>query len=783
MSACALAGLSPVFVMNPYHSGLGIARCLSPRGVRVYGLASEPGAPAACSRFFEKVYPLPNGRAAPEAFLDALIAIASRQPERPVLFPTSDLDVMFVHANRAALARSYRLPQEDDTPSLRLMDKVELDAVAQSLGIPTPATSVCRCAKDLEAWISRACFPVIIKPRFACQWRREDVWDKVRAKALVASCADELRSAYRQVAELAGEVLLQEYVAGHDSDLVMFCCYVDRRGQVLGHFTGRKVIQHPARVGTGAVVEATEVPAIVSPSVSLLAAFRYSGLAEIEFKYDRRREAFYLIEANPRHWDQHELGRLVGVDVSWLAYRDICGLQPRACTPTYRPGVKCRWIAEHELMQMFACNAVREMGASTHSGIRTLLTVLPKAFREARAALEGVKVFSVLMLRDPLPGTLMCLRMARQLLRLFNRRSFWRMGAIPQQSLGHTTLLSWAPGELSAFARKVVFAKHHAHQLALFGDDALIDLIENYPRERLQVFTMGTDLMNRDDWRPVDTAGASGSDIWRAIAVGRLWMKLLGVHLVDRRYRELIATLYGELSQQRRDFAPARMTGTLIVSSPTALVYYHADGLPNLLWQLRGTKRVWIYPANDRSLIGQDLMEDIFANFADEEAPYSPAYELKARAYDLHPGEVLAWPQNSPHRVTNVEGVNVSLSTFHETEDSDRRKLVYCANRLFRRRYHLPFRSTAEAGLLAYLKRQAYRSLRRVGLAETAPRRVYLTNLRTDPRSPTGYSEVPDGPVLTEFSRKEFKIERDSRGKVRVVRVDGTAEPMAIGPA
>lgn len=347
------------------------------------------------------------------------------------------------------------------------------------------------------------------------------------------------------------------------------------------------------------------------------------------------------------------------------------------------------------------------------------------------------------------------------------------MNRTQEQNLEDPRLVRWTREEALAYGREVVRAEHAAHRLALFDDAALLDLFESYPRERLQAFTMGTSPLDRTEWQPVDTAGASGKDLWTALKTGRFWFNVLQVHLVDRRYRQLIEQLYAELSEQCPAFRPFRMACTLVISSPTSLVYYHADAQPNLLWQLRGTKRIWVYPANDRSLVDQKLMEDIFANFADEEVPYSIEFDKKARVYELRPGEVLSWPQNSPHRVTNVEGVNISLSTVHETEESDRRKLVYCANRLFRRTYHLPLTSTREAGLGSYLKRLSYRAFRRAGWVKTPPRRAYLARLRIDPASPTGYSAVPDAPVLTEFSRKDFKLERDGAGKVSVVRIAG----------
>jgi len=328
---------------------------------------------------------------------------------------------------------------------------------------------------------------------------------------------------------------------------------------------------------------------------------------------------------------------------------------------------------------------------------------------------------------------------------------------------------SWSKEQAAAFGLRPLVAKHQLHHLDLFSDAALIDLLENYPRDRLQAFTMGTDPLSWKDWQSVDTAGATGKQLFAAVARGRLWFNILQVHLVDHRYRDLIEALFAELSERCSHFHPFRKTGTLLISSPTAQVYYHADAQPNLLWHLRGSKRIWVYPAADQELIKQEFMEDIFANFADEEVPYELEFDKKASTFDLLPGDVIWWPQNAPHRVMNLAEINVSLSTPYETEESDRRKLIYCANRLFRRTYHIPLRSIKEVGISSRLKRLAYRIWRRAGLVETPPRRAYVTNLRIDPEVPNGISSLTNGPVLTEFSQKDFLLRVDSSGQVSAI--------------
>src|SRR5581483_12048598 len=106
--------LPPVFVMNLYYTGIGIARNLYGYGVRVYGLSSEKDAPGVKSRFFDGVYEVPNGRDEPEALYRRLLEIREHYTTPPVIFPTRDFDILFLHQYREQLAPFYRLPQPQD---------------------------------------------------------------------------------------------------------------------------------------------------------------------------------------------------------------------------------------------------------------------------------------------------------------------------------------------------------------------------------------------------------------------------------------------------------------------------------------------------------------------------------------------------------------------------------------------------------------------------------------------------------------------------------------------
>ncbi len=398
-----------VLVMNLFYTGIGIGRNLRGTGIRVDGLSAQADAPGARSRLFQRVVDVPSSREDPQALCARLLAIRADYAEAPVIFPTSDADVLFLADAATALAPHYRLPS--GLAALpRLLDKLKLATLAEEVSIPAPKTIVCVCEEDIQSASAAMTFPLVMKPRSAHEWRKKGMWLQVGArKAIPAASPDELIAEYRKFASFSPEVLLQEFVPGEDYEIVVCCCYIDEHGDMLGHFTGRKLRQNPPLFGTGCLVEATPVPEIVESSRRLLHACGYWGIAEVEFKRDPSSGRFLLIEVNPRHWDQHQLGTLVGVNLTRIAYDKAIGRLPPPCLPRYPAGRAPRWIAEQEALLLLARNAYREVQCRSEALARSFLVD-----QGLRAGILGgppngeAAVRSVdLSLRDPIPGVLL----------------------------------------------------------------------------------------------------------------------------------------------------------------------------------------------------------------------------------------------------------------------------------------------------------------------------------------------------------------------------------------
>lgn len=311
--------------------------------------------------------------------------------------------------------------------------------------------------------------------------------------------------------------------------------------------------------------------------------------------------------------------------------------------------------------------------------------------------------------------------------------------------------MGWTAEHSRIYEAQSFTTHHELHESPLLADDALIALIDSYPRNRVQVFTMGTDPCDRTEWAPVDTQGASGAAIWHAIQRARVWVKLMRLDQHHPELGKLVSDSYEQIA--RRGGPRCEWTRPLmLISSPGAQVYYHADPNPTMLWQIRGVKRVWIYPANDHHLIAPELLEQIFMGEVDEEAPYSPEFDRLASVYDLQPGELLSWPMNAPHRVVNRESVNVSISVPYGLDSTDQRAQLYNANLMMRRILKLQ-PSTRETGLMAATKRIGYRAARKLGVENKIkrPRPPYFASLRVDGNAPNGLAAIAGSPVRTPF--------------------------------
>lgn len=296
----------------------------------------------------------------------------------------------------------------------------------------------------------------------------------------------------------------------------------------------------------------------------------------------------------------------------------------------------------------------------------------------------------------------------------FDQRAF---GDSQQASVDpETRLIDWPPGQPAEGI--VGRATHRLNATGLFTDQALLEIFDSHEPSELLVYRMGDDHTDLDSFEYGGRGLLSAQELLTAVREGRLWLNIIHVNYNHQSFRELVDAMYDELEETCPGFVATRRNANLLVSSPAAKVFFHADAPLNMLWHLRGRKRVWVYPSDER-FAPPEWVEKIFSRESDDDLPYDPSFEEYAVAYDLEPGQMLTWPQNTPHRVDNVDGLNVSLTTEHYTPLAMRKRMTFLANRYLRKWFGLRTRSTRIDGAGALARRTAFRIARRFpGLRE-----------------------------------------------------------------
>lgn len=256
--------------------------------------------------------------------------------------------------------------------------------------------------------------------------------------------------------------------------------------------------------------------------------------------------------------------------------------------------------------------------------------------------------------------------------------------------------------------KEIVQCQHTLFDTDLFSDEHLIKIFETHPEEYIQIYTMGDDHGDLDDFRLGRRDSLDSDRLLQAVKDGRLWFNIMGLDYFHPEYRDVFNGLFDELEAANPEFKTFDRSATLLVSSPKAKVYYHADGPPNILWHVRGRKRVSLYPLTEQ-FAPQLEIEKIFTRESNDDLSYDISFDESANDYILEPGDMISWPQNMPHRVDNLDEFCVSLSAEYYSKLSARKRDVYLANHYLRHWLKLPCYGTQLDGFFPSVKRNLYR--------------------------------------------------------------------------
>jgi predicted ATP-grasp superfamily ATP-dependent carboligase len=394
----ATASQTGALILGGAHGSLEIARSLGRRGIPVWLVTSDNPLPT-LSRYVARNFSWPG----PDwcGAVNYLAELAERHGLKGwVLFAGGDAEVQFIAQNHKALGALFTLTTPAWDTTRFAIDKRAMNARAAELGLAAPRSHYPRSRDDLANLNLR--FPVVIKPS-TCEAR--SAFGK--AKAWRADDAETLLARYDKVEAVAGadRIMVQELIPGDGRTQFSYAA-VWQDGTPVGSLVAQRCRQYPVDFGfTSTFVETIAQGDIEDAACRFLTSLDYSGLVEIEFKYDARDGAYKMLDVNTRTWTWISLGAAAGVDFAALAWRLARG--ERVEPVTGKTGVTWRYLS-------------RDLVAATQE-----MLVGADGPVDGPALLRGTAASAVFAWDDPLPALLdlplVAARVARRRLRRVER--------------------------------------------------------------------------------------------------------------------------------------------------------------------------------------------------------------------------------------------------------------------------------------------------------------------------------------------------------------------------
>jgi len=308
-------------------------------------------------------------------------------------------------------------------------------------------------------------------------------------------------------------------------------------------------------------------------------------------------------------------------------------------------------------------------------------------------------------------------------------------------------LTDWSAEHSRKFQNDIMTFGHDLENTGLFTDEALIALLEKHPSHQLDVCSMSddSDPLYPNEFMTGDFRGVPAKTLLDAAKAGRIWINVRKAMNIHPEYAKVLEAMYSGLAERTGNKAYSAHGGILI-SSPISQTPYHFDKTETILWHVRGGKRLFIYPLEDK-YISDENYEAIITNDLMDDLPYEDDFDKAAKVFDLEPGQAITWPLNSPHRVDNTSFC-VSVTTEYSTRESGIKNANMIANAALRSKFGRSPDYRQDGDFKRYLKTGFGVALRKMGFVakNNAPDMV---RFKIDP-SVKGFI-VPTEPYVRDF--------------------------------
>jgi predicted ATP-grasp superfamily ATP-dependent carboligase len=373
-----------------HHGGVGAIRSLGRLGIPMYAITEDRYTPAAASRYLRRAFVWPTtGTEEPERLVEGLLRIGARIGRPTVLVPTDEEAAVLIAERQEELGERFLFPRVDAKLPRRLASKQGLHELCVEHGIPSPAAAFPQSYEEIVAFAESARFPIVAKNREAFVRRSQPA---VNGTTRIAT-REGLLTLARDWGDQPG-VILQEYLPREEAEDWIVHAYFDADSTPLAMFTGVKVRSWPPHAGMTANAYVVDNPELADLAARFIKQIGFSGVIDLDLRFDRRDGRYKLLDFNPRMGAQFRLfENESGIDVVRAMHLNLTG----RTVPEGEQRAGHRYIVEN--IDLPALLAYRRSGYTTpHAPARASGTEL------AWLAGDDLRPFFTMLARFVRPG-------------------------------------------------------------------------------------------------------------------------------------------------------------------------------------------------------------------------------------------------------------------------------------------------------------------------------------------------------------------------------------------
>ncbi len=321
-------------VIATSYTALGIIRSLGRKKIPVWVIGDRFSINGV-SRYVQRVFAMQGNSNEEQSYF--LITLAKQYGLQGwAIFPDSDKSVAMIAHHHRDLSVYYKLTSPAWDVVEWAFDKHLTYQLAEELNLSYPKTFYPTSQAEVD--VLEGEFPMILKP--ANHYGNDRF--SILSGAWQANNRAELLLLYDRASAAADKsvIVIQEMIPGGGETQFSYAALC-KDGHVLARVFAQRKRLLPIDFGSSAYVETiAEIPEVEEAAQLWLKKINYTGIVEVEFKFDLRVGRYKLLDVNTRAWGWHTLCLYAGVDfpyLMWLLVHD-------EALPSVQAKVGVRWL-------------------------------------------------------------------------------------------------------------------------------------------------------------------------------------------------------------------------------------------------------------------------------------------------------------------------------------------------------------------------------------------------------------------------------------------------------